>query len=54
MQFLADESCDGIIVHTLRNLGYDVNYIAESNASASDNIMMLWLQLHHPRFESAQ
>ena len=29
MQFLADESCDAIIVLKLRELGYDVAYIAE-------------------------
>lgn len=35
-QFLADESCDALIVRTLRALGYDVVYIAEVAPSQSD------------------
>jgi uncharacterized protein with PIN domain len=36
-QFLADESCDALIVRTLRKLGYDVTYIAEIAPSMADN-----------------
>lgn len=37
MQFLADESCDAIIVHKLRELGYDVTYIAELTPGIEDD-----------------
>lgn len=35
-QFLADESCDALIVRTLRALGHDVLYIAEQAPSETD------------------
>jgi predicted nuclease of predicted toxin-antitoxin system len=36
IKFLADESCDFLIVRTLRSLEYDVLSVAESFPSASD------------------
>lgn len=36
MLFLADESCDALIVRTLRELGHDVHYIVEHGAGSSD------------------
>ncbi|GIL14445.1 MAG: hypothetical protein BroJett038_31650 [Chloroflexota bacterium] len=36
-QFLADESCAAVIVHTLRALGYDVVYVAELAPGISDS-----------------
>ena len=42
MQFLADESCDSLVVRTLRNLGHDVTYIAEFAQGEEDaNILSL-------------
>ncbi len=40
MRFLADESCDALIVRTLRGLGYDVTYIAEFAPSIADNLIL--------------
>ena len=37
MRFLADESCDGIVVKKLRELGYDVSYIAEIASGIEDD-----------------
>jgi predicted nuclease of predicted toxin-antitoxin system len=37
IKFLADESCDFIVVRTLRSEGYDVLSVAESFPSASDH-----------------
>ena len=37
IKFLADESCDFIVVRTLRSDGYDVLSVAESFPSASDH-----------------
>ena len=37
INFLVDESCDFIVVRTLRSGGYDVLYVAESFPSASDH-----------------
>jgi predicted nuclease of predicted toxin-antitoxin system len=37
MQFLADESCDALIVLTLRDLGYNVTYIAEIAPGMEDD-----------------
>ncbi len=37
MQFLADESCDAIIVLKLRELGYNVAYIAELTPGIEDD-----------------
>lgn len=37
MLFLADESCDAIIVRTLRALNHDVIYIAEAARQATDD-----------------
>ena len=36
MRFLADESCDALIVRTLRDLGYDISYMIEVGAGATD------------------
>ncbi len=36
IKFLADESCDFIVVRTLRSSGYDVVSVAESFPSSSD------------------
>lgn len=36
MQFLADESCDHLIVRTLRGADHDVQSIAEDNPGISD------------------
>lgn len=37
MKFLADENVDGQIVERLRLEGYNVRYIAETDAGISDN-----------------
>lgn len=37
MRFLADESSDAIIVHKLRELGYEVTYIAELAPGIEDD-----------------
>jgi len=42
MLFLADESCDALIVRTLRTLGYDVIYIAEVIPSEADENILDW------------
>lgn len=45
MQFLADESCDALIVRTLRQLDYDVTYIAEfAPGDIDEHILALALQ----------
>jgi predicted nuclease of predicted toxin-antitoxin system len=36
LEFIADESCDFIIVRTLRESGYDVLSAAETNPGSSD------------------
>ncbi len=36
MNFLADESCAGPVIHALREAGYDVLAIAEVEAGATD------------------
>lgn len=36
MQFLADECCDALVVRTLRELGYDVAYVAELDPGLTD------------------
>jgi predicted nuclease of predicted toxin-antitoxin system len=36
LRFLADESCDFLVVRSLRSAGYDVVSVAESFSSASD------------------
>jgi hypothetical protein len=36
IKFLADESCDFLVVRTLRSAEYDVLSVAESFPSASD------------------
>ncbi len=38
--FLADECCDGLIVRTLRNLGYDVKYVAEFDFGDNDSSIL--------------
>lgn len=40
IRFLADESCDAIVVRMLRSLGYDVTYIAESSPGITDDIVL--------------
>lgn len=40
MQFLADESCDALIVRTLRQLGHDVTYIAELAPGDLDEMVL--------------
>lgn len=37
MRFLAGESCDRIMVRTLRTLGHDVSFVAEFMAGATDD-----------------
>lgn len=37
MRFLADECCDVLIVHILRDLGYDVTYVAELMPGLTDD-----------------
>lgn len=39
-QFLVDEGCDAIIVRTLRELGYDVQYIAEMSPGITDTAII--------------
>jgi len=36
MRFLADESCDALIVRTLRAQSHDVAYVAEESPGAED------------------
>jgi predicted nuclease of predicted toxin-antitoxin system len=36
MLFLADECCDALVVRTLRELGYDVTYVAELAPGLAD------------------
>ncbi len=36
MLFLADECCDALVVRTLRELGYDVTYVAELAPGLTD------------------
>jgi hypothetical protein len=40
IKFLADESCDFIVVKILREAEYDVLSVAESFSSASDKIVL--------------
>ena len=40
MKFLADEGVDKPIVTSLRNAGFDVDYILESNQGADDNLIL--------------
>jgi predicted nuclease of predicted toxin-antitoxin system len=37
MQFLADESCDGLVVRALRQAGHDVTYVAEFAPGIEDD-----------------
>jgi hypothetical protein len=41
LKFLADECCDAGLVSTLRDSGYDVTYITEQCAGASDDEVLL-------------
>ena len=36
MRFLADECCDALVVRTLREMGYDVAYVAELDPGLTD------------------
>ena len=40
MRFLADESCDFVVVTALRAAGHDVTAIAETKASAEDEVVL--------------
>jgi predicted nuclease of predicted toxin-antitoxin system len=40
MQFLADESCDALIVRTLREADHDVTYIAETTPGVDDETVL--------------
>jgi predicted nuclease of predicted toxin-antitoxin system len=44
VRFLADESCDFAVVVALREAGHDVTAIAETNASADDEVVLLTAQ----------
>lgn len=37
MRFLADECCDALVVRMLRNMGYDVTYVAELAPGLADH-----------------
>ena len=39
MRFLADESCDFIVVKALRNAGHDIMAIAEIDPGVDDNVV---------------
>jgi len=41
LKFLADECCDAGLVSTLRSSGYDVTYVTEQCAGASDDEVLL-------------
>lgn len=41
MRFLADESCDFAVVTALREAGYDVTAVAETNAGAEDGVVLM-------------
>ncbi len=41
MRFLADECCDSGLVRALREYGYDVTYVPETKAGASDDEVLL-------------
>jgi hypothetical protein len=54
MLFLADESCDALIVRTLRGLEHDVTYVAEFASGEEDNAILKLaldqrLRLTYPR-----
>lgn len=36
MRFLADECCDALVVRTLRDMGYEVAYVAELDPGLTD------------------
>jgi len=40
MRFLADECCDAVVVRTLRDMGYEVIYVAELDPGVTDSQML--------------
>ena len=42
MDFLADESCDALVVRALRTGGHDVASVAEASAGLSDREVLAW------------
>jgi predicted nuclease of predicted toxin-antitoxin system len=46
MKFLADEYCDALVVRTLRNKGFDVDYMLETKSGISDNEVLRYANEH--------
>jgi predicted nuclease of predicted toxin-antitoxin system len=40
LRFLADESCDFVVVAALRSAGHEVNTVADVNPGAEDDVVL--------------